>query len=199
MQKFYRRILIFMGLVVCLVIGAAVLQSCSQGREAAVKSPEPTAHEQVGSPEETLPETGEAQSSETQKKEPEDGPSPVEPEPEAPEEPMVSEHFGLWEYACDCAGYCSGFPVMPDPGLTERVEALRCACGQPVILTSGVRCAQRNEEVGGVSWSFHKRGRAADLYCPGVAVGDLAAMAKAVGLNVLPYYSSGYVHVELTE
>lgn len=65
--------------------------------------------------------------------------------------------------------------------------------------TAGVRCALRNEEVGGVSWSFHKRGHAADLYCPGVAVGDLAALAKEVGLNVLPYYNSGYVHVELME
>ena len=30
-------------------------------------------------------------------------------------------------------------------------------------------------------------------------VGALAALAKGVGLNVLPYYSSGYVHVELVE
>lgn len=49
----------------------------------------------------------------------------------------------------------------------------------------------------GVSWSFHMRGDAADLYCPGVAVGDLAQMAKDLGMNILPYYASGYVHVEV--
>lgn len=187
MQKFYRRILIFMGLTTCLLVGAAAVQvRCPEGpaadareeTEARVAEPVLTGEPAVPEPEETPQE--EAVTAE-------------------PETPMASEHFGLWEYACDCAGYCSGFPVMPDPELTVRVEALRCACGRPVILTSGVRCGPRNEEVGGVSWSFHKRGRAADLYCPGVGVGDLAALAKGVGLNVLPYYSSGYVHVELVE
>lgn len=187
MQKFYRRILIVMGLTACLLVGAAAVQvGCLEGpaadareeTEARTSEPALTGEPAVPEPEETLQE--EAVTAE-------------------PETPMASEHFGLWEYACDCAGYCSGFPVMPDPELTVRVEALRCACGRPVILTSGVRCGPRNEEVGGVSWSFHKRGRAADLYCPGVGVGDLAALAKGVGLNVLPYYSSGYVHVELVE
>ena len=89
-------------------------------------------------------------------------------------------------------------PEMPqEPELLEKIEALRCYFGRPVIITSGVRCEARNEEVGGVSWSFHKRGCAADLYCPGVGVGDLAAGAKDCGLNILPYYSSGYIHVEI--
>ena len=90
-----------------------------------------------------------------------------------------------------------GWPCVVEPELLEKIEALRCYFGRPVIITSGVRCEARNEEVGGVSWSFHKRGCAADLYCPGVGVGDLAAGAKDCGLNVLPYYSSGYIHVEI--
>lgn len=144
-----------------------------------------------------------------------EAPKPPEPPPEAtppepPEPPgqpesgalekqpiMVSEHFARDEYRCDCAGYCDGFPAEPQPGLVSRIEALRQAVGAPVIITSGVRCEERNEEVGGVAWSFHKRGAAADLYSPGVPVGTLAALAKDCGLNVLPYYSSGYVHVEI--
>ena len=120
-----------------------------------------------------------------------------------PEEPVIdpgpwaSEHFLMSEYVCDCDGYCDGWPVEMNPELLGRIEALRCACGRPVIITSGVRCGQRNAEVGGVSWSFHKRGLAADLYCPGIGVGDLAALAQENGLNILPYYSSGYIHVEL--
>lgn len=115
------------------------------------------------------------------------------------EEPplMATPHFAMEEYRCDCAGYCDGWPCAVEPELLEKIEALRCYFGRPVIITSGVRCAARNEEVGGVSWSFHKRGCAADLYCPGVGVGDLAAGAKDCGLNVLPYYSSGYIHVEI--
>lgn len=139
---------------------------------------------------------------------PEAPPEDLPPEnPEPPGQPesgaleaqpvMVSEHFARDEYRCDCAGSCDGFPAEPQPELVSRVEALRQAVGAPVIITSGVRCEERNAEVGGVAWSFHKRGAAADLYSPGVPVGTLAALAKDCGLNILPYYSSGYVHVEI--
>ncbi|WP_195270841.1 D-Ala-D-Ala carboxypeptidase family metallohydrolase [Eubacterium sp. 1001713B170207_170306_E7] len=113
-----------------------------------------------------------------------------------PDDPWATEHFRMAEYACDCPGYCDGWPAEMDPELLARIEALRMACGRPVIITSGVRCEARNEEVGGVTWSFHKRGQAADLYCPGMAVGELALRAQETGLNILPYYRSGYIHVE---
>lgn len=137
--------------------------------------------------------------------EPEEPPPAAEsPEEEAPELPppeagpvMATAHFARDEYQCDCAGYCGGWPCEMNPALLDKIEALRCACGAPVIITSGVRCEARNDEVGGVPWSFHKRGGAADLYCPGVAVGDLAQMAQTLGMNVLPYYGSGYIHVEI--
>lgn len=122
---------------------------------------------------------------------------PLPEDPIITDGPWASAHFLMAEYACDCAGYCDGWPTEMNPELLERIEALRMACGQPVIITSGVRCEARNEEVGGVSWSFHKKGLAADLYCPGMGVGDLAARAQETGLNILPYYSSGYIHVEL--
>ena len=122
---------------------------------------------------------------------------PKAPEPEEREPLMASPHFAMEEYRCDCTCYCDGWPCAMRPELLEKIEALRCSYERPVIITSGVRCEARNEEVGGVSWSFHKRGCAADLYCPGIGVGDLAQTAKELGLNVLPYYGSGYIHVEI--
>lgn len=121
---------------------------------------------------------------------------PLPPDPIITDGPWASAHFLMEEYACDCDGYCDGWPAAMDPELLAMIEELRCACESPVIITSGVRCEARNEEVGGVAWSFHKRGHAADLYCPGMPVGQLAALAQDVGLNILPYYSSGYIHVE---
>ncbi|WP_195267218.1 D-Ala-D-Ala carboxypeptidase family metallohydrolase [Eubacterium sp. 1001713B170207_170306_E7] len=127
---------------------------------------------------------------------PAEGQSP--PETDSPQEPvMATAHFARDEYRCDCNGSCDGWPCEMNPALLDKIEALRCACGGPVIITSGVRCVARNAEVGGVDWSFHLRGDAADLYCPGVAVGDLAQMAEALGMNILPYYGSGYIHVEI--
>ena len=122
--------------------------------------------------------------------EPESGPAAIAPE-------MASAHFEMAEYRCDCSGLCDGWPARMNPVLLDRIEALREYYGLPVVITSGVRCEDRNTEVGGVAWSFHKRGDAADLYCPGVAVGDLAQTAKDLGMNVLPYYASGYIHVEV--
>ena len=121
--------------------------------------------------------------------------------PHAPEnrEPQASGHFLLSEYACDCAGDCDGWPAQMSPALLERIEALRCTLDRTVIITSGVRCPARNADVGGIPYSWHLSGHAADLYCPGVSVAALARTAESPGLGVLPYYGSGYVHVELWE
>ena len=39
--------------------------------------------------------------------------------------------------------------------------------------------------------------QAKELKSIGVTVGDLALAAKELGMNVLPYYRQGYVHVEV--
>ena len=185
MQKFYRRILIVMGLTACLLVGAAAVQvRCLEGpaadareeTEARTAEPALTGEPAVPEPEETLQE--EAVTAE-------------------PETPMASEHFGLWEYACDCAGYCDGWPAGMAPELLEQVEALRCALGQPLIITSGVRCEARNAEVGGIENSWHLSGHAADLYCPGVPYDEVAATARALGLGVIEYPYQQFDHVEI--
>ncbi|WP_195268706.1 D-Ala-D-Ala carboxypeptidase family metallohydrolase [Eubacterium sp. 1001713B170207_170306_E7] len=153
------------------------------------------------------PQTGTAAPETPEPPEPPDRPEPVPEQPaeepssqepgEAEAPVMATAHFALEEYRCDCGGYCDGWPCEMEPELLEKIETLRCVFGRPVIITSGVRCEVRNTEVGGVAWSFHMRGCAADLYCPGVAVGELAEAAKDIGLNVLPYYAHGYIHVEI--
>lgn len=124
---------------------------------------------------------------------------PDSPPPETPpaQELMASEHFALWEYACDCAGDCDGYPHSMEPELLEKVEALRTGLGRPVIITSGVRCTQRNHEVRGIEYSKHKIGCAADLYCPGVHYSEVAAVARELGLGVIEYPEQRFVHVEV--
>ncbi|VYU72903.1 Peptidase M15 [Eubacterium limosum] len=151
--------------------------------------PVSTTEQTVGPPEPEPPSEPEIPAGATEE--------PKAPEPEQREPLMASPHFAMEEYRCDGAGCCDGWPCAMRPELLEKIEALRCSYERPVIITSGVRCEARNEEVGGVSWSFHKRGCAADLYCPGIGVGDLAQTAKELGMNVLPYYGSGYIHVEI--
>ncbi len=109
---------------------------------------------------------------------------------------QYTAHFARWEFVCD-GNDCSGFPVEMDPVLLEKLEALRCALGRPVIITSGVRCASRNATVGGIAGSRHLSGQAADLYCPGVHYADVARVARAQGLWVLEYPNEQYIHVEV--
>ena len=191
MKNIYKTISQRFILSVLLLVSCVFLIGLSLRAEK--EEPVPTAEQAVGETEQELPAEPEAPAGG-----PEDALPPAEEVPEA-ETPvlMATAHFAMEEYRCDCGGYCGGWPCEMNPALLDKIEALRCACGSPVIITSGVRCEARNDEVGGVPWSFHKRGDAADLYCLGVPVGDLAQMAQALGMNVLPYYGSGYIHVEI--
>lgn len=122
---------------------------------------------------------------------------PLPEDPIITDGPWASAHFLMDEYACDCAGYCDGWPAEMDPELLERVEALRCCFDRPVIITSGVRCEERNAEVGGIGSSWHLSGHAADLYCPGVPCDAVAATARELGLGVIEYPDRQFDHVEI--
>lgn len=183
MKNIYKTISRRLILSIMLLVSCVFFIGMSFGpEEAADKAPPPTVSEtatQASEPTVSAPET--------------------EPPPDGDvtDGPWASAHFLMDEYACDCAGDCDGWPAQMDPELLEKIEALRCAFDRPIIITSGVRCERRNAEVGGIENSWHLSGHAADLYCPGMGIGDLAAQAQETGLNILPYYSSGYIHVEL--
>ncbi|MDY6148972.1 MAG: D-Ala-D-Ala carboxypeptidase family metallohydrolase [Porphyromonas sp.] len=84
-----------------------------------------------------------------------------------------------------------------NPVLLAKLDELRERLGRPVIVSSGYRCPVHNRNVGGVYNSQHVNGTAADIYCPGVAVGELASAARAVGFDGIGvYYFEGFVHVD---
>lgn len=49
-------------------------------------------------------------------------------------------------------------------GVQMVLDPLRRIHQQPIIITSGYRCAQLNKEVGGVPNSWHTKGNAADIH-----------------------------------
>lgn len=114
------------------------------------------------------------------------------------DEKQLTSHFNRQEFRCCCEGrYCDGFPAEMNPELVGRMEAVRLVLGLPVIVTSGVRCPVRNEEVGGIPHSRHLVGNAADCYAPGVSIYELAAAAEDAGLGVIIYEDEGFCHLEL--
>ena len=49
------------------------------------------------------------------------------------------------------------------------LDPLRSAMGFPIIISSGFRCPELNEAVGGAKNSYHLQGRAADIDCGNMA------------------------------
>lgn len=95
------------------------------------------------------------------------------------------KYFKREEFRCPC-GRCNGYPVEPDIKMVKLMDKIRETYGKPITITSGVRCAAHNKEVGGVSNSQHLKGKAADFYIPGqndTAAGrnKIVATAKTLG------------------
>lgn len=113
-------------------------------------------------------------------------------------EDLPSPHFNREEFKCCCEGrYCNGFPCEINPELLKRLEAARQDLSTPIIVTSGVRCPSRNQEVGGIPDSKHLIGYAVDCYAPGLSIETLAAAAKRQNLGVILYHKEGFCHLEI--
>lgn len=89
------------------------------------------------------------------------------------------EYFDRSEFKCKC-GKCGGFPVEPSEELVLTLDKIRKYFGERAIITSGIRCAEHNEAVGGVMNSQHLKGAAADFFVEGVAPERVAMYAETL-------------------
>ena len=102
----------------------------------------------------------------------------------------LSVHFNRSEFACKCG---CGYDTV-DTKLIEAVEAVRVQFG-PTTVTSGCRCPEHNEEVGGVKASQHVQGRAADLQVSGVNPDEVAKFSMGLkGISVGRYNT--FTHID---
>lgn len=63
------------------------------------------------------------------------------------------------------------------------LQPLREKLGKPIIVTSGFRCKELNEKVGGVANSQHTTGEAADIYVNGCKAGMLLNYIRTSGIE----------------
>lgn len=106
------------------------------------------------------------------------------------------KYFATSEFCCQ---HCGALPEGGmNPVLLEKLDQLRELAGRPIIVTSGYRCPAHNAEVGGVPDSQHVQGNAADIYCDGLTVDELADLAVQVGMDGIGrYYDQGFVHCDV--
>ena len=108
---------------------------------------------------------------------------------------MVSEHFSVAELACHHCGVQGVRKAMID-----FLEDVRKEIGEPLYITSGYRCPTHNEAVGGVLNSQHTKGLAADCYCDGLSVDELAAVGRRLGADAaVPYHDQQFVHFDIRD
>lgn len=109
-----------------------------------------------------------------------------------------SAHIKKSELKCTCGGrYCNGYPAgNTSAKLLNILEKIRSYYGKPITITSGQRCKTRNAQVGGASGSAHTKGKAADIYIPGVTT--TAAGRKAV-VNLAYKYGAAYSYANTAQ
>ena len=76
----------------------------------------------------------------------------------------------LHAFQCRC-GECP--PVTPDIALSILVREIEKHFGEEIVISSGHRCPDHNQKVGGAVSSFHTKRMAIDFYIPGVALQDI--------------------------
>lgn len=109
------------------------------------------------------------------------------------------KYFDRSEFACHCGGkYCNGFPAEPKEKLIRVADNIRKTLGAPATVSSGVRCATHNANVGGVSNSRHLTGKAMDFCVAGKSAAQLLAeVQKHSEIRYAYAIDSSFVHMDI--
>ncbi len=99
---------------------------------------------------------------------------------------MLTENFELEEFTNNFEGELSTTQMENVKKLADNLQKLRSYTGKLVMVTSGVRSIEHNQEVGGVPNSRHLYGQAADIKVEGMTTEQVAnAIEQLIASNVM--------------
>jgi uncharacterized protein YcbK (DUF882 family) len=105
----------------------------------------------------------------------------------------IAPYFKLSEFACPC---CKR--VMLHPMLLNKLVEFRAIIKKPLYITSGYRCAEYNQKVGGIKCSYHLLGLAADIRVEGVSALDLLEHAEILNFSGIGFYEKkNFLHLDV--
>jgi len=105
----------------------------------------------------------------------------------------IAPHFKLSEFACPC---CKR--VMLHPMLLNKLVEFRAIIKKPLYITSGYRCSEYNQKVGGIKCSYHLLGLAADIRVEGVSALDLLEYAEILNFAGIGFYEKkNFLHLDV--
>ena len=106
---------------------------------------------------------------------------------------IISPHFKLSEFACPC---CKR--VMLHPLLLNKLVEFRAIIKKPIYITSGYRCSEYNQKVGGIKCSYHMLGLAADIRIEGASALDLLEYAEILNFSGIGFYEKkNFLHLDV--
>jgi len=106
---------------------------------------------------------------------------------------IIAPHFNLSEFACPC---CKR--VMLHPLLLEKLEKLRKIIERPIHITSGYRCFEYNQKVGGVANSYHLIGLAADIKVKDINLIELLEICENIDFAGIGFYEKkNFLHLDV--
>ncbi|MHC2994882.1 MAG: DUF882 domain-containing protein [Candidatus Atribacteria bacterium] len=105
----------------------------------------------------------------------------------------ITTHFRLSEFACPC---CKR--VMLHPRLLKNLVKLRCILEKQVYITSGYRCPEYNQKVGGVVNSYHLIGLAADIKVKDINLIELLEVCEDIDFAGIGFYEKkNFLHLDV--
>lgn len=107
----------------------------------------------------------------------------------------LSTHFSRHEFACKCG--CGEADI--DRRLVAILQQMREAIGEPLNITSGVRCTTYNAKVGGKPGSAHVAGLAVDIACTDSHLRhELIRLAVQAGICRIGVHKH-FVHLDISK
>lgn len=109
------------------------------------------------------------------------------------------KYFNKSEFKCKCGGkYCNGYPAEPKKLLIQNADKVRAHFGAAATVSSGVRCETHNANVGGVSGSRHRLGKAMDFRVSGKSAAEVLAYVKTLpDIRYCYAIDSNYIHMDI--
>lgn len=106
--------------------------------------------------------------------------------------------FERGEFGCKCGGWCDGFPAEPAEKLVRTADRIRSFFGSAAVVSSGVRCARHNANVGGVTNSRHLTGKAMDFRIVGKPAAQvLSYVNQQPEIRYAYAIDENYVHMDV--
>ena len=103
---------------------------------------------------------------------------------------QLTKNFNSSEFECSCSR-CKEVKI--DMDHVRKLQKLRDDLGAAIHITSGYRCPEHNEEIGGAENSQHKYGTATDIKVSGMDASEVADACEH--FNGLGRYDT-FTHVD---